>query len=249
MQISVPWFFSRNSLYSLFSYGLIHSTLLYSLSNLHILFSFPVTGREKSSKIFSLCLFSWYLLGVLYAKQWLKGFQADGHQMLFHWFCVHPLLLGQVQKTSLEGAALGTRITAGWGAGTPRDTLQDRKMHPRDKEDRNLCFEESLFEGILFRFWEEVSVQQKGIIWISIYSNNKIVSAAGVQPCPSAVRYSSVLPNINHNSMYRDLQLTESLIPPGIFLCRISTRIGMSPGPHEWQLELQDTVCPGTAQT
>ena len=122
------------------------------------------------------------------------------------------------------------------------------KCIPETEKRIEICFEESLFEGILFRFWD-VSVQQKGIVWISIYSNNKIVSVTGVQPCPSAVRNSSVLPNINHNSMYRDLQLTESLIPPGIFLCRISTRIGMSPGPHEWQLGLQDTVCPGTAQT
>ena len=135
--------------------------------------------------------------------------------MPLHWFCVHPLLLGQVQKTSLEGAALGTRITACWGADAPRDTLQDRKMHSRDREeDRNLCFEESLFEGILFRFWEEVSVQQKGIIWISTCSNNKIVSVTGVQPCPSAVRHSSVLPNINHKQHVQGLTAHRELNPP-----------------------------------
>ena len=103
-----------------------------------------------------------------------------------------------------------------------------------ETEDRNACFEESLFEGILFRFWE-VSVQQKGIIWISICSNNKIVSITGVQPCPSAVRHSSALPNINHKQHVQGPRAHRQLNPPGIFLCRISTGIGMSPGPHEWQ--------------
>lgn len=135
MQISVPRFFSRNSLYSFVlirmgSHIVLSSTLyptyMYcSLSQLWV-------ERNLPRSLVCVCFHSIFWEFCMQSFG-LTGFQADGHQTPLHWFCVHPLLLGQVQKTSLEEAALGTRITAGWGAGTPRDTLQDRKMHPRDR--------------------------------------------------------------------------------------------------------------------
>lgn len=100
-----------------------------------------------------------------------------------------------------------------------------------ETEDRNPCFEESLFEGILFRFWEEVSVQQKGIIWISICSNNKIVSVTGVQPCPSAVRHSSVLPNINHKQHVQGPRAHRQLNPPRDISVQDLHRHWDEPGP------------------